>query len=473
MIDVVMPQMGESIVEGTITKWLKQVGEKVEKDEALFEISTDKVDSEVPAPASGVVKEILADEGDTIEINKVVARLEGEGDEAAEDEDEGEDKKKSKAKEKDKDKDQDKDEDKGKKEKKKKEKKEAAEEDEDEESDEDDERAAAQDRRADEKRERKEAAEGERVRSSPLVRRMAREKGVDLSEVEGTGQGGRISKKDLEAYLADKEEGKDEGRKEAPAKKPASGAPKPGAVYDPFPASPDSRFGDYYVEPLSSMRKSIAEHMVRSMHHTAPHVSMVHQIDCTTIAKTRAQAKEKFLEQNGTKLTFMPFFLKAAATALKEFPMVNASLDGSDVVYHRDINIGVAVALDWGLLVPVIKNADDLSIVGLQKAVNDVAERARKKQIKLDELSQSTFSVSNYGGYGSVIATPAINQPNAALLGLGALHKAPVVVGDAIAVRTICYGTLTIDHRLIDGALAAQFMEKLREIIENWSESVL
>ncbi len=433
MIDVVMPQMGESIVEGTITKWLKQVGEKVEKDEALFEISTDKVDSEVPAPASGVVEEILAQEGDTVEINKVVARLGGEGGgaAAAPAASPAEEKAAAPAPEK---------------------------------------AAAPAPAPAPQKpAPAPAAANGERVRSSPLVRRMAREMGVDLTQVEGSGQGGRISKKDLEAYAAGGQ---------APAAAPAAarpaGAPaKPTGGWDPFPSAPDSRFGDYYVEPLSGMRKAIAEHMVRSMHHTSPHVSMVHQIDCTTIAKVRAQAKEKFLEQNGTKLTFMPFFLKAAATALKEFPTVNASLDGADVVYHRDINIGVAVALDWGLLVPVIKSADNLSIVGMQKAINDVADRARKKQIKPDELSQSTFSVSNYGGYGSILATPAINQPNTALLGLGALHKAPVVVGDGIAVRTICYGTLTIDHRLIDGALAARFMEKLREIIENWSESVL
>lgn len=299
---------------------------------------------------------------------------------------------------------------------------------------------------------------------------MAREMGIDLGQVTGTGQGGRISKKDIEAFTAG-----------GGAAKPAAAAPSapagrpvtPAGGYDPFPAAPDSRFGDYYVEPLSTMRKAIAEHMVRSMHHTAPHVSMIHQIDCTPIVKARAAAKDKFLQQNGTKLTFMPFFLKAAAIALKEYPTVNASLDGSDVVMHRDINIGMAVALDWGLMVPVIKQADGLSVIGLQKAVNDLADRARKKQLKPDELAQSTFSISNYGGYGSIFGTPAINQPNSCLLGLGALHKAPIVVDDAIAIRTICYATLTIDHRLVDGALAAMFLEKMRSVIENWSESVL
>lgn len=441
MSDVVMPQMGESIVEGTITRWLKKVGEHVEKDEALFEISTDKVDSEVPSPVSGTLKEILAEEGDTIEINKVVARIEdGGGGETKEGKKEDKPAKKEEVK--------------------KEEKAAGPSEDEDEEDEE-------------EAREEKPAAKAsaaETPRSSPLVRRMAREMGVDLSEVEGTGQGGRISKKDLEAYLAKKE---DKPAAKAPAKERPAAAAAPSGGYDPFPAAPDSRFGDYYVEPISTMRKRIAEHMVRSMHHTSPHVSMVHQFDCTAIVKVRENSKGKFQEQNGIKLTYMPFFIKAAVAALKEFPLVNASLDGEDIVYHRDINIGIAVALDWGLLVPVIKGADDLSVVGLQKSLNDLADRARKKQLKADELSQSTFSISNYGGYGSIFATPAINQPNTALLGLGALHKAPVVVGDAIAVRSICYATLTIDHRLIDGALAAKFLEHMRATIENWKESVL
>ncbi len=436
MSDVVMPQMGESIVEGTITKWLKQPGDKVEKDEPLLEISTDKVDSEVPSPVSGTLVETLFNEGDTVEINKVIARVDEGGEAPATTE--------ASPKE------------------------------------------ASETPPAEPKPQPIEAPAvseigGAKVRSSPLVRRMAREKGVDLSQVEGSGQGGRISKKDLERYLAAGGGQPAAAPQTAPAAVSAA-APAPAAspvaaaataAFNAFPAAQDARFGDYYVEPLSTMRKRIAEHMVRSMHHVSPHVSMVHLFDCTAIVKARAAAKVKFLEQNGTKLTYMSFFMKAAAAALKEFPMVNASLDGSDLIFHRDINLGIAVALDWGLMVPVVKNADNLSIVGLQKAVNDLADRARKKQLKPDELSQSTFSISNYGGYGSIIATPAINQPNAALLGLGALHKAPLAVVDAFAVRSIYYATLTIDHRLVDGALAARFLEHMRATIEGWSESVL
>lgn len=438
MIDVVMPQMGESIVEGTITKWLKQVGDKVEKDEALFEISTDKVDSEVPAEHAGVLKEILSQEGSVVAINAVVARMEASGGSstpapAAEAKPAATPAPAVAAP--------------------------AA--------------AAPAPVAAAPAPVTPVAAAAGPVRSSPLVRRIAREKGIDLNQIAGTGQGGRISKQDLEAFTAGGGAAKPAAAPAAASSAPAGRPVTPAGGYDPFPAAPDSRFGDYYVEPLSTMRKAIAEHMVRSMHHTAPHVSMIHQIDCTPIVKAREAVKDKFLQQNGTKLTFMPFFLKAAAIALKEYPTVNASLDGSDVVMHRDVNIGVAVALDWGLMVPVIKKADSLSIVGLQKAVNDLAERARKKQLKPDELAQSTFSISNYGGYGSIFGTPAINQPNSCLLGLGALHKAPIVVDDAIAIRTICYATLTIDHRLVDGALAAMFLEKMRSVIENWSESVL
>jgi 2-oxoglutarate dehydrogenase E2 component (dihydrolipoamide succinyltransferase) len=223
---------------------------------------------------------------------------------------------------------------------------------------------------------------------------------------------------------------------------------------------------------MSQMRRRIAEHMVMSKR-VSPHVSTLHQVDCTAIAKQRAKYKDQFLEQNGVKLTFMPFFLRAAASALKEFPVVNASLDGDTVVYHKDVNIGMAVALDWGLIVPVIRDVDEKSVLGLQRAVNDLAERARHKQLKPDEIQQSTFSISNYGSYGSLLATPAINQPNVAIMGLGAIQKAPVVIDDAIAIRSISYVTLTFDHRLIDGSVADLFLSHVRGIIEGWSESIL
>jgi len=438
MSDVKMPQMGESIVEGTITKWLKAVGESVERDEALFEISTDKVDSEVPSPISGVVSEILILEGETVEIETVVARIaEGGAAPVAE--------------------------------------------------------KNAPTRAAEKAAPAEAPAAGangspvtavpvtvgapaspaaptpvappsEKVRSSPLVRRIARESGVELSEVPGSGQGGRISKKDLEAYLR-------RSQKPAAAASP-SGATQPAEALSAFRAAPETRFGDHYVEPLSVMRQKIAEHMVLTKR-VSPHVSTVHQIDCTVIARLRAGAKERFLEQNGLKLTFMPFFLKAAASALKAFPPVNASLDGDDVVYHRDINLGMAVAIQGGLIVPVIKNADDLNVLGLQRAVNDLADRARNKKLKPDEIQHGTFSITNYGGYGSLFATPAINQPQVAILGMGAIHKAPVVINDAIAIRSISYVTLSFDHRLIDGGIADQFLTHLRGVIENWEDSIL
>ena len=441
-----MPQMGESIVEGTITKWIKKVGDKVERDEPLFEISTDKVDSEVPAPAAGVLEKIYAEEGETVAINTKVARI-GDGSGDGEDDEpemtEAEAKKKGVPTE---------------------------------------EPAkdaptppttpvAKPDNGAGASRQVLEPSrDSGRIRSSPLVRKMAKEHNIELDEVEGTGQGGRISKRDIEAYLKQREE-------KPTAAAPAAGTPRAAgaAVSDLFAAyrpAPEARFGEYSVEPLSTMRQRIAEHMVLTKR-LSPHVSTVHQIDATKVADLRAKTKDKFLEQNGIKLTFLPFFLRAAAVALKAFPIVNASLDGSDVIYHRDVNIGIAVALDWGLIVPVIRKVDEKSVLGLQRAVNDLAERARKKQLKPEEIQQGTFSISNYGSFGSLLATPAINQPQAAILGLGAIHKAPVVIDDAIAIRSISYVTLTFDHRIVDGAVADQFVTHLRGVIESWSEPVL
>lgn len=426
MAEVLMPQMGESIVEGTITKWLKGLGDKVERDEALFEISTDKVDSEVPAPEAGVLEAMFFPEGDTVEINTVVAFI-GDGSKVgkhaapagggAEAKVAPAAKKQAPAPVAD-----------------------AA-------------PAAVSAAPSDKKG---------RIRSSPLVRRIAKEHGIDLAAVgSGSGQDGRISKKDIFAYI--------ERQKSTPAAKPAAvGA----TTLSTFHATPEARFGDYSVEPLSAMRRAIAVHMVRTMH-VSPHVCTVHQVDCTDIARQRAAAKDKFLEQNGTKLTFLPFFLRAAASALKAFPTVNASLDGEDMILHREVNIGIAVALDWGLIVPVIRNVDEKSILGLQRSVNDLAERARKKQLKPNEISEGTFSVSNYGSYNSLLATPAINQPQVAILGVGAVTKTPVVLNDAIAIRSISYLTLSFDHRVVDGAVADLFLEHMRGVIEGWNEAIL
>ena len=417
MGEVVMPQMGESLVEGTITKWLKQPGERVERDEVLFEISTDKVDSEVPAPDSGVLEAVFFPEGETVGINTVVAvigdgsRIGRHGSPTAPQPDSPV---------------------------------EAP--------------PAPSPPPAPSAVEPREPppAPPKRIHSSPLVRRIAREKGIDLSAVgKGSGAGGRITKKDILAYVERQE------------RAVSSGLPATA-----FPDVPESRFGQFDVEPLSAMRVSIAEHMVRTKR-VSPHVSAIHRADCTRIARERSAAKDRFLAQNGTKLTYMPFFLQAVASALKAYPLVNSSLDGRNVIRHREINIGFAVALDWGLIVPVIRNADEKSLLGLQRSVNDLAARARSKALKPDEISEGTFSISNYGSYNSLLATPAINQPQVAILGIGAVTKTPVVINDAIAIRSMSYLTLSFDHRVIDGATGALFLEHVREIIESWNVPVL
>jgi len=409
--------MGESIVEGTVTKWFKKVGDRIEKDEPLFEISTDKVDTEVPSPAAGTLTEILVPEGTTVQVNAVVARIGEAGAAVAP--------------------------------------------------------SALQPKAPPApapvapapaappapvvEAAEEEAVEG--IRSSPLVRRLAKEHNIDLRSVKGTGQGGRISKRDIEAHLAVKEE--------APA---AAMAPLPPTVA--FPPTPGALFGRYTVEKLSVMRQRIGEHMVLTKR-VSPHVSTVHQVDATQIARLRERVKAEFERQNGVKLTFLPFFLRAACAALKAFPVVNASLDGTNVIYHQDINVGIAVALDGGLIVPVIKGADEKNFLGLQRAVNDLADRARNKQLKPDEVQGGTFSISNYGSFGSLWATPAINQPQVAILGLGAIHKAPVVIDDAIAIRSLAYVTLSFDHRIIDGATGDRFVSHLRQGIEDWREEIL
>jgi 2-oxoglutarate dehydrogenase E2 component (dihydrolipoamide succinyltransferase) len=456
-VDVVMPQMGESIFEGTITKWLKKPGDKVERDEPLFEISTDKVDAEIPSPSAGVLKEIKIAEGQTVPIQTIVAVIDGAGSAALP----------SSAP------------------------------------------PAAPAKAAPAPPPAPAAAKPaapapaapvsaapaaaassgstERIHSSPLVRRLAKEHGVDLSAIEGTGAAGRITKEDIEAVIAGQS---------APA---AAAAPAPAAAARPSvpppapmatPGAPAAHgaqyvpaleigvpreriyFGNYEVQPLSNMRQKIAEHMVASKHVSA-HVYSVDEIDMTKVAAIRAKAKEEFEKRYETKLTFMPFFVKAAVAGLRAYPTLNASLDGTSMVLHKEINVGIAVALDWGLLVPVIKNADEKNLLGIQRNLNDLAERARSKKLKPEEVQEGTFSITNPGVFGGLFGLPVISQPNVGILGLGAIEKRPVVINDSIAIRSMCYVTLSYDHRVVDGAVAHQFLHKVKETLENWSEPLV
>ena len=431
MTDVVMPQIGESIVEGTLTKWLKKPGDKVERDEPLFEISTDKVDTEIPSPAAGTLGELLVQEGQTVQVNAIVARINEGGRAPA---------------------------------------------------------AAAVPPvqpaapppaaapppvaaapvppppppaavEAPKPAPAKEASGP----LSPLVRRMARENNIDLSKVTGTGAGGRITKEDLESLT----------------KAPAPAAPAPvAAVVPAAPAAPAVPIGKAEptaktrIEPMSNMRIKIAEHMVMSKRISA-HVTTVHRVDMTRVAKMRARHKDDFAARYGISLTFLPFVARAAVEALTAFPLVNASIDGTNIIYHNEINLGIAVALENGLIVPVIRNADEKNVLGLQRSIVDLASRARARQLKPDEIQGGTFSITNFGSFGSVFATPVINQPQVAILGVGTVEKVPVVIEDAIAIRSQCFLALTFDHRPIDGALGDQFTGKVKSVLENWSEEVL
>jgi 2-oxoglutarate dehydrogenase E2 component (dihydrolipoamide succinyltransferase) len=460
MIDVVMPQMGESIVEGTLTKWLKKAGEHVERDEPLFEISTDKVDTEIPSPSAGVLAEILVEEGKTVGINAVVGRIQDGANGAvppppvvA---------------------------------------------------------AVAAPAAPAPPPAPAPAAPAPAATTpiatvveetagplSPLVRKMARENNIDLSKVRGTGLGSRITKHDLEAYLSAAEtpapsQPQTQATVQAappqpppppPPPAPAAVATIPPPVEVPAPPPPPREPSRepaplagaapaLRVEPMSNMRLKIAEHMVFSKH-TSAHVTTVHKADMTKIAKLRDKLKGQFQAQYGFGLTFLPFVMRAATAALRQFPIVNASIDGTNIIYHRDINLGMAVALENGLIVPVIRNADEKNIVGLQRNIVDLAARARSRQLRADEVQGGTFSITNFGSFGSIFATPVINQPQVAILGMGAVQKEPVVVDDAIAIRSTAYIALTFDHRLIDGALADQFTAKVKAVLEGWSEEVL
>ncbi len=417
-MNVVMPQMGESIAEGTITRWIKNVGDRVERDEPLFEISTDKVDAEIPSPAAGVLKKILVKESETVEVNTVVAEIDDRNGSVETVEPPRAADRPSRN------------------------------------------QAATQSAGAipesEAVRSEASALTEAPVRSSPLVRRMAREHHIDLSRVQGTGAGGRVGKKDILAYLAGGQEG---ARIEAST---------PG---DPAAAAP-AYTESTRVVPMTVMRRQIAERMVASKR-TSAHVATVFEVEMTRVAALMIRCGAEFEKRHGMKLTYTPFFVRATVEALKRFPVLNSSLDGDKIVYKQRVNIGIAVALETGLIVPVIKHADEKNFLGVARAVRDLADRARSKHLSVDDVQEGTFTISNHGVFGSLIGTPIINQPQVAILGVGAIEKRPVVRDDALAIRTMVYLTLSFDHRVLDGAIADQFMGTLKRTLENWDESVL
>jgi pyruvate dehydrogenase E2 component (dihydrolipoyllysine-residue acetyltransferase) len=463
--DVIMPQMGESIFEGTLTKWLKKPGDKVQRDEPLFEISTDKVDAEIPAPASGVLKEVKIKEGTTVQVNTVVGVIDGDGAIAAA----------APAKP-------------------------AAPEPA---------KAAgapsaastngpsrpAQAAPAPPAKDETETetapagygqqqpsnvteisqAEGERLRSSPLVRKIAKENNVDLNQVPGTGMAGRITKEDILAFI----QKHPAGAPAAPAAQAgrsaaAPSAPSPQMAAAPAPALPPPTPGE--VVPMTKMRSIIAQRMAESKH-TSAHVHTVFKVDMTRIVKLRDRERAKFEARNGVKLTYMPFIARAVLAGIKQMPIINSSVEGDSIRYHKNVNIGIAVALDWGLIVPVVKQAEERSFVGLQRAINDVAERSRAKKLQPDEVQGGTFTITNPGIFGPQFGTPIIMQPQVAILGMGGLFKEPVVItdkdgNDLIAIRSIIRLTLGYDHRIIDGADADKFMVAVRNYLENWNEDI-
>jgi len=441
--DIIMPQMGESIVEGTITKWLKKPGDKIQRDEPLFEISTDKVDAEIPAPASGVLQEIKISEGTTVGVNTVVGTIAVDG-EAASAPAKAAPASPAPAKQA--------------AEKPAPQTKEPS-------SPAPTSPAPAPAARADSVAE---PSGDDETRSSPLVRKIAREHSVNLSQVSGTGLGGRITKQDIMSFI--------EGQSSQPAPAAVSTsqpAAPPQPVSAPRPA-PAAYPGD--LVPMTNMRKLIAKHMIESRR-TSAHVHCMYEVDFTRIVNLRGKQKNGFEQRHGVRLTFMPFFVRAAIMALQQWPIVNASIEGENIRYHRNINMGIAVALDWGLIVPVLKNAGDLNFLGLQRGITDLGERARTKKLKPEDVEGSTFTVTNPGQFGAVFGLPIINQPNSAIMGVGGITKMPLVVtdrdgNDSIAIRSVVHLTLGYDHRLIDGAVADQFMAQVKKNLEQWSEDV-
>ncbi len=417
-VDVVMPQMGESIAEGTVVRWIKKPGDKVERDEPLLEISTDKVDAEIPSPASGTLSEIVAQEGQTVAVNSVLARIATDGQTVAPPPKPEQPKPEQPKPEPPKAEEQN--------------------------------VASLEERR--------------RTKSSPLVRKIARENNVDISQIQGSGVSGRVTKNDILGYI--QEPGA------AASASPAAERSREGGAAAPTPAPApkvDFKSGEEIrLEPLSVMRKKIAQHMILSKQ-TSAHVTTVFEVDFSNIEKLRRQHKDAYAER-GAKLTYMPFILRAVVEALGEWPILNASMDENNIIYHRDLNIGIAVALEWGLIVPVVKHAEEKNILGLAKTISDLGERARTKRLSPDDVQGGTFTITNPGAFGGLFGTPIINQPQVAILGVGGVKKRPVVVetdeGDSIAIRSMCILSLTFDHRLIDGAVADQFMARVKSLLE-------
>jgi 2-oxoglutarate dehydrogenase E2 component (dihydrolipoamide succinyltransferase) len=464
---VIMPQMGESIFEGTLTKWLKKKGDQIKRDEPLFEISTDKVDSEIPAPASGVLQEVLVKEGQTVQINTVVAVIGDGTSKPADAPAAAESKADTKAESK---------ESKGDAKKNASQAGSPAKTSSNEGNPGIKEGPApvagpvsssepenppkppkgGEDRKTDDE---DEAGNGggddDDVRSSPLVRRLAKENNIDLSALSGKGTGinGRITKRDVMSFI---EQG---GAQQQAARPAASSTPS---------ATPSIVFtGDVERVPLTAMRKAIADHMVMSRR-TSAHVTTFFEVDCTKILQSREKQKSEF-EKSGVKLTVTPFFVQAAANALRRFPVVNSSLDGDTVVYKRAINIGIAVNLEWGLIVPVVKSADEKNLFGLAKTINELGDKARNKKLAPDDVKDGTFTITNPGQYGALIGTPIINQPQVAIMGMGGIKKRAVVIDDAIAIRSMIMLSLSFDHRVIDGAVADQFMADIQKQLEGWT----
>lgn len=434
--NVVMPQMGESIAEGTIVRWIKKVGDAVDRDEPLFEISTDKVDAEIPSPAAGVLSDIKVKEGETVPVNSVVAIIGAAGEKAApsvpsSDTAAGDGSRAS-----------------------------AAAATAGEIPTKLPEAAVGQPESAPLQRgapaqQTDDAASKEELRrqkSSPLVRRIAKEHNVDIREIQGTGLSGRVTKQDIIGYL-------DSG---AAAPAPASHAAGPAA-------GPAFRPGEnVQIVPMSVMRRKIAEHMVLSAH-TSPHVYSVYEVNFGRVSELREKKKAQY-ETAGAKLTFTAMIAKVVVDAIRAFPVVNASVDGENIIYKKDINLGIAVALDNGLIVPVIRNADEKNLLGLSRAINDLGNRARSKKLSPDEVQNGTFTITNPGIFGALYGLPLINQPQVAILGVGGIEKRAVVLGDAIAIRPVCHLTLGYDHRLVDGADAGRFLSFVKERLENFEE---